>query len=384
MPRKRTASSTAKLKKGATSAHRALQDITETVLLDQHEDNLLKPDSDRPKRRAKVPTGALGQKLTRPAPASSLPPSSPIASSTYLPIASSVVDGGDDNAITPSQETQATSHGFWADEVVEDNWKENIDFSSQCYDENGEFIAPQVEEEAEQVPLGDSDPFGFFAVEEKLKAERARRPPSAPKGPSPSNPPSKPTLTQPVKPPRTPHKRRVGKRPLSASLSSRDSSPARSELLLSSPSPTKRLSERFNAQRETELEIPEESAPVETDADDSPSKATGRRKRPRLSDSPVNPERLAKSLTSLLPKRRGRGKVYYEEEDDDEEVEFHTRKRATRGRRKSKDAKDAKHQEEEEEELDLDERMAQERQARLAYFKKLQNYEVARENVYVV
>ncbi|KAL0072528.1 hypothetical protein AAF712_000291 [Marasmius tenuissimus] len=382
MPRKRTASSTAKSKKGTASAHRPLQDITETVLLDQHEDNLLKPDSGRPKRRAKVPTGALGQKLKRPVPASSLPPSSPIPSSNYLPIASSVVDGGDDNnAITPSQETQGTSRSFWADEVVEDNWKENIDFSSQCYDENGEFIVPQVEEE-ERVPLGDSDPFGFFAVEEKLKVERAKQPPSAPKAPSPSKPPSKPTLTQPVKPPRTPHKQRVGKRPLSASLSSRDSSPARSQLLLSSPSPTKRSSERFNAQRETELEIPEESAPVETDADDSPSKATGRRKRPRLSDSPVNPERLAKSLTSLLPKRRGRGKVYYEEDDDDEEVEFHTRKRATRGRRK---LKDAKHQEEEEgEEVDLDERMAQERQARLAYFKKLQNYEVARENVYVV
>ncbi|KAJ8076655.1 hypothetical protein PM082_001078 [Marasmius tenuissimus] len=358
MPRKRTASSTAKSKKGTASAHRPLQDITETVLLDQHEDNLLKPDSGRPKRRAKVPTGALGQKLKRPVPASSLPPSSPIPSSNYLPIASSVVDGGDDNnAITPSQETQGTSRSFWADEVVEDNWKENIDFSSQCYDENGEFIVPQVEEEEERVPLGDSDPFGFFAVEEKLKVERAKQPPSAPKAPSPSKPPSKPTLTQPVKPPRTPHKQRVGKRPLSASLSSRDSSPARSQLLLSSPSPTKRSSERFNAQRETELEIPEESAPVETDADDSPSKATGRRKRPR-------------------------GKVYYEEDDDDEEVEFHTRKRATRGRRK---LKDAKHQEEEEgEEVDLDERMAQERQARLAYFKKLQNYEVARENVYVV
>ncbi|KAL0574814.1 hypothetical protein V5O48_007151 [Marasmius crinis-equi] len=372
MPRKRPASSTTISKKNTESTSLPLQDITETVLHGKPGDDD-RPSHPRPKRRAKVPKGALGQKMKQVAPPSSLPPSSPVASSSnYLPIASSVYGEGDGAGVA-SQETQGGGHALWVDDGEEDNWKENIDFSSQCYDENGRFIVSPMEE-VEEVPLANSDPFGFFAMEEKLKVERANQPPKPQKVPPPSMP-----VTQTLNPPRTPHKQRVGKRPLSTPGSG-TSSLTRTEIMPSSPSPAKRSSEQFTVPAETDLDASEESALVEADPDDSPPRATGRRKKPRLNDSPVNPDRLAKSLTSLLPKRR-RGKTYRAYEDDDDSDEDHSpRKRSARNRRKPRDAKE----EEEEIDVDADERMAQQRQARQEYFKKLQDYQIAKENVYVV
>ncbi|KAG7085737.1 hypothetical protein E1B28_003280 [Marasmius oreades] len=347
-----------------------LQDITETI----HADTI---PNNRPKRRTKVPKGALGRKLKRTAqPAaqtSSLPPSSPIgpSSADFLPIASS------DDGIKRLQEVEGQGHGFWMDEDREEDWKGNIDFSSQCYDGDGNYIALRFQDAAEEeVPIAnDPDPFGFFAVEEKLKAERSRQPLKPSK---PLLPPSKPT-TLPLNPPCTPHKRRIGRHAVTAS--SRSSSPGRSNRLPSSPSPAKRPSERF-VTRETNLDNDEEIAPLIVDHDDTPPKADGRRKKPRRDDSPVSPERLAKSLTCLLPRRRRRGKNprTYKDEDDSED-EQPTAKRQTRRRQKPREAV----RQDEDGEIDVDvERMAQERQARLEYFKKLQNYEIAKENVYVI
>ncbi|KAF9268495.1 hypothetical protein L218DRAFT_953963 [Marasmius fiardii PR-910] len=342
---------------------------TETAL----HDRIVLNSNTRSKRRTKAPTGALGRKLKRAEQEqiSSLPPSSPIgpSSSNSLPIASSD-DGNRD--LQDLQEPQGQS--FWMDEGGD--WKENIDFSSQCYDEHGNFITPRLQEEPKEAfPMNDSDPFGFFAVEEKLKAERSRQPPKVNKS---LLPPSKP-IAESFKPPRTPHKRRIGKRARTNS-SRNGSSPARSDILPSSPSPTKRFSERFTT-RETDLGDDVGSALMVDD--DSPPKADVKRKKPRRSDSSVDPERLAKSLTSLLPKRRRRGKNSrsYKDEDDSDEQPVVT-KRQIRGRRKLREV--FKRDVDEELELDVDEKMAQERQARLEYFKKLQNYEIVKENVYVI
>ncbi|EEB91222.1 hypothetical protein MPER_10452 [Moniliophthora perniciosa FA553] len=155
---------------------RPLQDITDEVVHGI-------PGSDfnaRPRRRRpKVPQGALGQKLKPAIPSSPLPPSSPVASSSthgqdFLPIATS------DGEMPPNQ----VGHNAWQVDNGDDadEWKENIDFSSQWYDGDGNFVAPKAEEAEEAVPSPNgSDPFGFFAVEKQLQAERAVQPPKTAK-----------------------------------------------------------------------------------------------------------------------------------------------------------------------------------------------------------
>ncbi|KAK7052807.1 hypothetical protein VNI00_004126 [Paramarasmius palmivorus] len=348
-----------------------LQDITDEVVHGI-------PGSDfnmRPRRRPKVPQGPLGQKLKSAVPSSPLPPSSPIASSSshgqeHLQI--TPFDDGD----MPQNQGRSTCQ---IDNDDADEWKENIDFSSQWYDGDGNFVEPPKQEDMEEVlSANGSDPFGFFAVEKQLKAERAVQP-SRPRGPLQAKVASPP----PPKPPRTPHKKRVGKRPIE--ISSGSSSPER-DVLPSSPSPTKRYSEGHSAREPPQTDLHDEDVLVEDvgSDDESPPKATGSVKRRRPAESPVNPQKLAKSLTSLLPKRssrRAKASRTKEREEPSESEDDHatTRRRQVRSRKR---VKLAKRGQAEEIEIDSDhEKLSRAKQARMKYFKELEDYKVAEENV---
>ncbi|KAI3611928.1 hypothetical protein WG66_016132 [Moniliophthora roreri] len=354
-----------------------LQDITDEVVHGI-------PGSDfnaRPRRRRpKVPQGALGQKLKPAMPSSPLPPSSPVASSSthgqnYLPIATS-----EDGEMPLNQ----VGHSAWQVDNGDDadDWKENIDFSSQWYDGDGNFVAPKAEDVEEQISSANgSDPFGFFAVEQQLKAERAAQPPKPPRSLEP-----KAVSPPPLKPPRTPHKQRVGKRPID--ISSGSSSPER-DIVPSSPSPTKRSSEGHSFREPPQTDLHGEDVLVEDESDnDTPPKATGSRRRNQSNESPVNPQRLAKSLTSLLPKRPTRRTKAsrapkYDEPSDSDDNHVTKKKREVRSRKRAKTVKKEEN-EEIDVDLEVDEKLAQEKQARLEYFKQLDGYEMAKENVYVI
>ncbi|KAJ7270115.1 hypothetical protein B0H12DRAFT_1229355 [Mycena haematopus] len=297
---------------------RPFQDITDRFI------------SPRPKRK---PGGALGEKLRLRAAAekvfpSSLPPSSPplyqSSSSQWMP---------DRGVAREVHEDAAEPYG-------------HEDFSSMLpSDEDGD---PDAENRA---PANLSDPFGFFAVERKLKAAKRDIQPTVLRASRPAG--DKERDDGLVMPP-TPHKPTIGKRGLS------DVSPP-SASLSSTPSPVKGVINRDSA-----MNTSHELLPVQADDDDAP-----RSKKPRKSSEEPLPLRRSTRGQSKLVVEKGIPKPK------------RVRKAPARAKPKSKGKKKAV----DPADNDLDdqhEKFEAERQARLEYFRKLEDYSFEKENVYVV
>ncbi|KAJ7047869.1 hypothetical protein C8F04DRAFT_1060325 [Mycena alexandri] len=328
----------------STSHKRPFQDITDRFI-----------SSPRPKRKPKIPSGALGEKLrlrvietTKPFP-SSLPPSSPplySSSSNGLPLLNS------------------------EDEVVQEVHDEPFfgrdDFGSMLpSDEN-------VDDDAENRPPENlSDPFGFFAVERKLKAEREVIPIAAQRA---SRFTDDKGRDDGLVMPSTPHKPTLGKRRLSATADVL--SPVATSL--GSPSPVKGVGTR-HLNEESDMNTSHEILPVrpqERDIDDD--HAPPRSKRARQS-----------SETSLPPRRSTRGQSKPTAKEKKREV-ARPKKRVGTGPAKAKIGAKSKGKgkkkvvEDNDSDDDPQEKFEAERLARLEYFRKLDDYSFEKENVYVV
>lgn len=341
-----------------------LQDITDRFAPDAADYHHV--PTPRPKRRAKAPIGTLGQRLKARHAPSSLPPSSPIPSSSQFP-----------DSLPTITSDFADQYGGGGGQFDHEEDEDNLDFDNEHYgDDDDENMNPQLSPSKDIANL--SDPFGFFAVEKKIKAERILPKPQPRYRGQP--PPRIITVDDPEErlemPPR-PHKQRVGKRPAAGSpgRSSAGVFSPRSGSMPSTPSPVKtstasrksvaRHHGAYQSPQESDLEGADEgSADVVTDHDDvdSPAAAVKERRKPRGSGRPVQPVKLANSLKALLPKRpvrkaaaasgasnRGRGKTSKaESEDEDAQVvkKKVTKKTKTTGRKKAKKG--------DEEEIDVD------------------------------
>ncbi|KAJ7287042.1 hypothetical protein C8J57DRAFT_1282647 [Mycena rebaudengoi] len=324
----------------STNSKRPFQDITDRFLSRP----VLPPSpTKRPQRK---PGGALGEKLrlkateSRPFP-SSLPPSSP-------PLYSS------------------SSRGLPLDLGSEDEVLQEIHVENTGQDDNDlGFIIPSdddADDDAEnRAPANLSDPFGFFAVERKLKAERDVMPPPLLRH---SRLTDDKERDDGLHMPSTPHKPKPGKRKLDPESAS----------AASTPSPIKHRSPLGDSD-DAELE---ELEPVlfalrakgkakEIEQDDSDAPKT---KKPRRSES-AEPE-------VVLPARRStRVKTSKPVSKDDPKPKKRARKAVstkTKGKKKAPD----------DDENDDTEKWERERIARLEYFRKLADYSIEKENVYVV
>ncbi|KAJ7727896.1 hypothetical protein B0H16DRAFT_1589644 [Mycena metata] len=328
---------------GSASHKRPFQDITDRFI-----------SSPRPKRKPKIPGGALGEKLrlrvietTKPFP-SSLPPSSPplySSSSHGLPLLNS------------------------EDEVAQEVHDEPVfgrdDFGSMLLsDEDGD-------EDAENRPPETlSDPFGFFAVERKLKAEREVIPIAAQRASRLTD--DKERDDGLVMPP-TPHKPALGKRRLSATADVL--SPAATSL--GSPSPLKGVG-THHSNEQSDMNTSYETLLQERDVDDDGDDAPPKSKRARQS-----------SETSLPPRRSTRGQSKpTAKEKEKKAVAKPKRARAAPAKAKvgatGKGKGKKKVVEDNDSDDDPQEKFEAERQARLEYFRKLDDYSFEKENVYVV
>ncbi|KAJ6590008.1 hypothetical protein DFH09DRAFT_1074490 [Mycena vulgaris] len=309
----------------------------------------------RPKRKPKIPGGALGEKLrlrviettksthTHNAFPSSLPPSSPplySSSSRGVPLFSS-----EDEIAHEMQEEDEETYG-------------RDDFGSMLpADEDGD------EDAENRAPANLSDPFGFFAVERRLKAERE-------------------VLPAPVRTarctddkerddgrvmPSTPHKPKLGKRRLSATADV--FSPATTSLV-SSPSPVKggdglrarASTEDVDMDTSRELFPAEPRARRKADEDDAPPKKKSRQDAALPRRSTRAQSKVVKEVPKPKPKTRGR--------------KAPAKTKVSTGKKKATENNDS--------DDDQHEKFEAERQARLEYFKKLDDYSFEKENVYVV
>ncbi|KAJ3877672.1 hypothetical protein F5051DRAFT_407852 [Lentinula edodes] len=165
----------------------------------------------RPQRKPEVPKGAprarakASLKQQSPRKSSPLPPSSPFATSSQIP---------DFLPIATSEASEHPEAPFYEEVSVE----EEHDFESDVY---GMLEGP-ADAQYSTYSARNSDPFGFFALEAKLKAQRKEQSITTT-----SNAP----YPQSWEPPHSPHKPRIRKR---ASGKNADS-----PSLPSSPSPAK-------------------------------------------------------------------------------------------------------------------------------------------------
>jgi hypothetical protein len=236
------------------------------------------------------------------------------------------------------------------------------------------------------------DPFGFFALEKKLKARRA---PTIPKtfrqdGAMISSDPPDVSLLQafatpkPTNPLVTPRKRaHAKKRRLSSSHSASSANGGDSDgsNMPSTPSPVK----------VTSLSVDPESVGGEEATETKEVKGNGReavkrgRKKAKLDEAAMDPKELAKNLEALLPRRpKKRGAAKGRRSAKVAKVEEETKQQKGnngKGKVRGKRVEDAEGSDGDEEE---EEKRVRERQARVDYFKKLDGYEVQKEDVYVV
>ncbi|KAJ6631473.1 hypothetical protein B0H10DRAFT_2207126 [Mycena sp. CBHHK59/15] len=364
-----------------TASKRPFQDITDRFRIEPAPT----PPTTRPRRKPKTPGGALGEKLrlrgietTKSATnifPSSLPPSSP-------PLYSS---SSRDVPLDLNSE----------DEVIQEI-QEDDDEPVYGRDDFGSILPSDddADDDAEnRAPANLSDPFGFFAVERKLKTKRDVLP-------------LQPTVLRTSRyvddkerddgrvMPSTPHKPKVGKPRVSTHA---DVFSEATTSLPSTPSPTKQVQDSSRArgqesleEADMETEVEERRAPRprakgksrETEQNDE---AAPRRKKARRSDSPVNPRDLVLGLEVVLPMRRSTRARSKAASKDDSQPKTRARnapakaKPAAKGRGKKKANEDN--------EMDHDddrEKWEAERQARLEYFRKLDDYSFEKENVYVV
>lgn len=238
----------------------------------------------------------------------------------------------------------------------------------------------------------EDDPFGFFAAEEKLKSKRA---PTALRGPQfhetiISSDDRDESLQQafatpkPRNPLLTPRKRNnARKRKLSSSLPSSSSGVNDDEgkSWPSTPSPRKHGDISIDA---PELENGKGAEVVQDIG------KRGRKKRKTEGD--MNPVELARFLEARLPRRpkkdatkpkRGRGRPKRAVEDENQAPERKKQKEKGKGKRKAKPLREAAADGSGGVEGE-DEQQIRERQARIDYFKRLDGFEVQREDVYIV
>ncbi|KAJ7807830.1 hypothetical protein B0H14DRAFT_3881740 [Mycena olivaceomarginata] len=320
----------------STSQKRPFQDITDRFI------------SPRPKRKPKLPGGAFGEKVrlrvteAKSVFPSSLPPSSP-----------------------PFYQSSSSRHLSSEDAVAKEIHEEPFgheDFGSMLpSDEEGD---PDAENRA---PAHLSDPFGFFAVERKLKAERQMQPPPLPAALRASRYTDDKERDDGLVMPATPHKPSIGKRGLSSV------SPA-SAGLSNTPSPVKAVGVRHL----DTMNMSHELLPVQAEDDDAPRRS----KRARRSSSEPEPLPLRRST-------RGQSKAVAEKEPSKPKKQV-VRKAPAKTKGKGKGKKKAAVEDndlEDQEEARFFIQSAKseaERQARLEYFRKLDDYSFEKENVYVV
>ncbi|KAJ6497502.1 hypothetical protein C8R45DRAFT_1211381 [Mycena sanguinolenta] len=306
-----------------TTQKQPFQDITDRFI------------SPRPKRK---PGGTLGEKLRLRAAAekvfpSSLPPSSPPlyqSSSSQWMTDREVAHGTHEDAAEPFG---------------------HEDFGSMLpSDEEGD---PDAENRA---PANLSDPFGFFAVERKLKAQRETQPAVTVTALRASRPTDDKERDDGLIMPSTPHKPAIGKRALSDVVSPANTS------LSASPSPVKAVRDRDSV-----MNTSQEFFAAQADDDDAPRKS----KKPR------------KSSEEPLPLRRStRGQTKVLVEKGIPKLKQRARKAPAKAKGKTKGK--GKKAVEDDDPDDLQEKFEAERLARLEYFRKLDDYSFEKENVYVV
>ncbi|KAG9221286.1 hypothetical protein CCMSSC00406_0008879 [Pleurotus cornucopiae] len=366
------------------------------------------PQPPRRKRRARAPIGrfAKRQQLVdgpshHPAIPSSLPPSSPPSESSRFDTINQAFAG-----------PRFTRNRSPSLEYADADENENVDPFSESLD-----LLPAA------ASSNQADPFGFLAVESRLRAKReAAQPfhvltdldlPVDDDHPTPHPDTFEDDNDENVVPlgvPSTPHKRKKHIRSRVAASTSPTSAALYNPSPQSTPSPSKprrslakgNQSPVDSSESELVLSRPPvasaaRSARISADAQEAKA-----RKEARAPKKSLTPRTLGKSLEALLPKRvtraraasskgEGKGKRGREVVSDDEEDDpspRKTKKRATVAKKPTSKGKGkAKATEVEDEEIDIDgaqEKLKQERQARLEYFKKLDSYKVEEENVYVV
>ncbi|KAK0486336.1 hypothetical protein IW261DRAFT_792183 [Armillaria novae-zelandiae] len=311
----------------------------------------------RPRRRARAPIGALGEKLKAKARAlSPLPPSSPTRSSSprleagpesdSLPVATS-----DD-----SRDFTAQNKHFGYDE--DQGQGNHLDFSPRCYAEQDVF-------ESSSANRGTgSDPFGFFAVEQTLKAERQEQPQT------------RPTLGRNECAPSTP----IPQKLYSAASASLPSTPSPAK-----PEASGIHKRKFSSDSDAETSQIQEDL-MNNDHDEGSQGEEGGARRKQRQTKPresIDADKLAREWKASLPKRRVRRHTQRgQKEDPDKEEGDRKRRRRTKPETKTKTR--PKKEEHEAVNVDVNEKFVEERKTRLEFFKKLQGYEIHKENVYII
>ncbi|GLB37338.1 hypothetical protein LshimejAT787_0403890 [Lyophyllum shimeji] len=380
MPRSRNAQPRAEPKPqpARTAKHamkRPLQDITDQFV-PASPGVIARPPTPKPRRGVEPRGSTLGQRpgviAKAPVIPSSLPPSSPLSTSSGFPHAAS------------SHYVQAMSPMPHATDEAK--------LDSQFDSEHGLTIGGVNATEAENPD--NSDPFGFLAVERKLKALRPRmqvretRYPSVP--PSQPEPKLEVEHLQPLIIPGTPHKRGIRRAIASANLSSPDIYSGRTDSMPTTPSPSKPSSG-----------IRKGKAVLQDEDDTDGDTAAGSLERPSMTTTsatrrkPAKRARKDEESSGRTPRRRSlrraavAGKARKGREDGESNAgqkRGATKKAGTKVARRKVQAKGKAKAAGNVNPVDDEQRQRweRERQERLDYFRKLQDYQMEKENVYVI
>ncbi|KAF9460717.1 hypothetical protein BDZ94DRAFT_1265353 [Collybia nuda] len=388
-------------------AKQPFQDITDKFVVDSLELPLPIVPTPKPRRRPRAPGGILGAKLRaarNPNIPSSLPPSSPPSTSSRLP-------WGDHEHDQVHDENACPQHILTSDAPAEDIPDFEYDLGDASQDRDFIADAPENWFQGESTPdaANMSDPFGFFAVERQLKAERAAKPIIETKSAArawhratPSNTidvtASNPPVWDIPSNPSTPHKRVDKRRAIASPNQSSDGffNPNTSSMP-STPSPSKHPT---NTAKGKIAPIGEENdrsedaiKSVEVDSTIAKTRVSRRLiKKPRSSGdshTTISHTPLVKRSTRRIPSvrrptekpgDRSKNEVLEPPKKNKRTTGTIGKKPVSSGKRgKGKNTKDL-----DDLEIMKQEKWERERQARLEYFRKLQDYQVEKENVYVI
>ncbi|KAK7057694.1 hypothetical protein R3P38DRAFT_1183697 [Favolaschia claudopus] len=322
----------------STTQKRPFQDIT---------DRFLSPR----KRKPKTPGGAFGEKLRlrvaeKKIFPSSLPPSSP-------PLYQSSSSARELPALNSEDEVV---RGMRVEEDEEERAPfGHEDFGTMLPSEDGDSDAEN------RLPANLSDPFGFFAVERKLKAQREVEPMLV----HTRYADDKERDDGLVMPP-TPHKPVIGKRRFSNVVSPRSGS--------GTPSPVKGDGAGDSNMSASHGDISLVADEHEVEEEDVEPK----KKRARKSAEEVLPMRRSTRTQSKTPAAEQKERMLSKPKKP---VRKATAKAKEKGKSKVKKVVVKVETNDSEDEQ---EKFTAERQARLEYFKKLDDYSFEKENVYVV
>jgi hypothetical protein len=328
-----------------------LRDITDRYIVSPVPQTISKRKPKLPTRKT-VPPLTISNRIQ-----SSLPPSSPPSTSSHVPVATS------------------------------------------CHFPE---INPLSSDPIDADPYAVEDPFGFFAVEEKLKANRLARVPPVPRS---RRIPSSDSVDasadeslqeafatpKPVNPLRTPRKRtNAGKRKFqlsssspSLSVSGEDGEGEAGEggSMPSTPSPVKARNPSIG------IDDNEAGNKIPQGASKEKGKETvqDRRKKAKPTEAHMHPMELARNLEALLPRRpQAKSDVKQRGQGRSTKVSNLGGHKNPKGGKCNKGKAPRKGREETDDSDGEDEEERRLRQVRIDYFKKLDGYEVQTEDVYVV